>query len=108
MTLNPMRSPFLFSMLFSWGFLLAVSVFPFWLDSGWKDTGKAWPASLWEAIEFARTRGERKGQPHPHLHEINLDNIRTTAIILVVGVVIGRLGYWLAWVLPRAKEKQGD
>src|SRR4051812_44394728 len=111
MTLNSRTSPFLFSLLFASGLLLLASILPFWTVAMWKDTGKRGPASFLEAVQFARTRGDpggRFGQPHPHLDEVNDENIRTTAIVLVVCVVAGVLTCLIVRAgCPRAEEKQG-
>lgn len=100
MTLNPWKSPFFFTLLFSWVFLFAASVFPFWTYSGWGKDRKPRDGTLWKAIEFARCGGDfsgRMGLPIPEADEINLENARRSAIIVVVGVLIGRAFYWFGW-----------
>jgi hypothetical protein len=51
MTLNPRKSPFLFSLLFAWGAVLIASVFPIWMEPS-KHPNDPTGQDLWSAIRI--------------------------------------------------------
>jgi hypothetical protein len=107
MTTTTKKSPILFSLVFAGAVLLFLSIFPIWEGAtGFKDGGEdTAPSTFWGAVSYLsvehwdpdRTRG------------VFLRNLRTLAIVLAGGVVLGRLVYWLLWEQGRKVEiKQSE
>jgi hypothetical protein len=105
MTLNPKKSPFLFSLLFGWGVLLFVACLPVW--TGWPSNFRKNPSTtLWKAGGHFVTwvDGGDFTSANAHyplwLREWFWSHIRLGIVVLFGGTVAGRLVYWLIWERP--------
>jgi hypothetical protein len=111
MTLNPLKSPVLFSALFAWLVALIASVLPIWQVSfviGMDDPNDPWLRVTtvtfpWKSTEPGTLRKFVKWRPYafgskssfPGLLQEDVHNLALGFAILACGAGVGRLFYWL-------------
>jgi len=105
MTLNPKRSPFLFSLLWSWLALLLASFALGWdLPIIHADPLTAWflrfdpnEGSLWLVLEELPDALSRSDVSGTDWLRQQWGNLMQLIVVLTVGAVFGRLLYWRLW-----------
>jgi hypothetical protein len=102
MSLNPKKSPILFSLLCGWTTLVCVSFLPIW--KGYPGWHRIFPrhVALWEAMPFKLKFRSWNGQS---LLPIHFHNLGLAFLVLVSAGVVGRFIYWLAW--ERTRQENG-
>src|SRR4051812_5787455 len=98
MTLNPMRSPVLFSGLFAWLVGMAASCLPIWQVTVFYELSglvrSARQYTLWEVLRWRPTAIGPESN-FPGLLQDDVHNLALAFAILACGAGIGRLSYWL-------------
>jgi hypothetical protein len=102
MTLDPQKSPAVFSVLWSWLVLFVAAFLPLWTIS----PASSWPgagprrSTLWDL--FAHLPVETRDWNPAKLWAGHRENLAELVVVLVVGGGLGRLVYWWRWERRRA------
>jgi hypothetical protein len=102
-TLNPKKSPLLFSALCGWGLLCVASLLPLWwvhwlpADGPRLFSKRIVPEPLWVVLSTLPSEVRESGHSPGGIAKRHSDNIKLGVGILAVGMVIGRLIHWRIW-----------